>query len=251
MPGSVSGMVAGGRASGAPHTVAHMTGGPLGSSGSASGVSPREATCGGLAAPTLCLLLAVASALAGTGPAQAARQTPRLTSAAAETGSTPTPPEPTKASTWGTVRAVHDGKSLAVMTPERTLIELRLLGVEPPELPHQGRNGSPPISGQPFGPEAAKYLRDLLKDKQVRLDAYGKDRSGRTLAVVWLGDINVNLTLVKEGFAWVSPHVPVVNVRAELEVAERQARVGKYGLWALPDPQPPWEYRKRHRLPPE
>ena len=88
-------------------------------------------------------------------------------------------------------------------------------------------------------------------DKQVQLDTYGKDSLGRTLAVVWLGDLNVNLVLVKEGLAWVSPNVSVTKVRVELEVAERQAQVGKYGLWALPHPEPPWEFRKRHRLPAE
>ncbi len=86
-------------------------------------------------------------------------------------------------------------------------------------------------------------------DKQVRIESYGKDRLGRILAVVWLGDINVNLTLVKEGLAWMDPSLTIIKVRAPLEVAERQAQVGKYGLWALPNPEPPWKYRKRHRLP--
>jgi endonuclease YncB( thermonuclease family) len=108
-----------------------------------------------------------------------------------------------------------------------------------------------PTEGQPFGPEAATYLRDLVVDKQVQLDTYGKDHLGRTLAVVRLGDLSVNLILVKEGLAWVSPNVPVTKVRVALEVAERQAQVGKYGLWALPNPEPPWEFRKRHRLPAE
>jgi endonuclease YncB( thermonuclease family) len=90
-----------------------------------------------------------------------------------------------------------------------------------------------------------------LADKQVRLESFGKDRTGRLLAVVWLGDINVNLTLVKEGLAWVSPSITYSKVRAELEVAERQAQVGKYGLWALPNPEPPWEFRNRLRLPAE
>jgi endonuclease YncB( thermonuclease family) len=128
---------------------------------------------------------------------------------------------------------------------------VRLLGVEPPELPRPAGSRAPATEGQPFGSEAASYLRDLVAEKQVRLEPYGKDGSGRMLAVVWLGDINVNLTLVKEGLAWVSPDVPVLKVRVELEVAERQARVGKYGLWALPNPESPWEFRKRHHLPPE
>ena len=200
---------------------------------------------GGWALPACCLLLA----LAWAGPAKAAKPAPQAT---------PEPNSPTIISldltetlVWGTVRAVLDGTNLVVVTQEITRFDIRLLGIEPPELPRQGRAGTKPTEGQPFGPEAATYVRDLLVDKQVRLEPYGKDRSGRTLAVVWLGDINVNLTLVKEGLAWVSQSVAVPKVRAELEVAERQAQVGKYGLWALPNPEPPWEFRKRHRLPSE
>jgi endonuclease YncB( thermonuclease family) len=152
---------------------------------------------------------------------------------------------------WGTVRTVRDATSLVVVTPELRRYDVRLLGVEPPEPPRPGRPGAQPTEGQPFGPEAANYLRDLVLDKQVQLDTYGKDRLRRTLAVVWLGDLSVNLILVKEGLAWVSPDVPVTKVRVELEVAERQAQVGKYGLWALPNPEPPWEFRKRLRLPAE
>ncbi len=251
MPGAKWRMVARARASVGPRTARHIVCGPQGSFRSASHVSLRGSTGGGWAPRVFCLLLAVAWALAGTGPAQAARSISQPTPPTPATESTFPTGDPTKPSVWGTVRAVHDGKILAVVTPDLGLIEVRLLGVEPPELPQPGRNGTPPIAGQPFGPEAANYLRDLLADKQVRIDTHGKDRSGRTLAVVWLGDINVNLTLVKEGFAWVSPHVPVPNLRAELEVAARQAQVGRYGLWALPGAEPPWEYRKRHRLSPE
>jgi endonuclease YncB( thermonuclease family) len=147
------------------------------------------------------------------------------------------------------VRAVRDGASLVVVIPELGQRELRLLGVELPEPPRPGRNGTPASPGQPFGPQAAEYVRDLLVDKLIRFDVYGRDRSGRSLAVVWLGDIDVNLTLVKEGLAWVSPTLAVPKVRIGLELAERQAQVGKYGLWALPNPEPPWDFRKRHRLP--
>lgn len=158
---------------------------------------------------------------------------------------------PGEGQVWGTVRVVPDGTSLVVVTPELAILDVRLLGVEPPEVSRQKPGGVPATPGQPFGEEAARYARDLLMDKQVRLEPFGKDRSGRILAVVWLGEINVNLTLVKEGFAWVSPSVTVPRVRAELEVAERQAQVGKYGLWALPNPEPPWEFRRRHNLPVE
>lgn len=150
---------------------------------------------------------------------------------------------------WGTVRSVA-GRNLLVVSPDRGQIEVRLVGVELPEPPRVGAAGTV-IEGQPFGPQAAAYVRELLLERQVQLDTYGKDRAGRLLSVVWLGEINVNLTLVKEGLAWLDPGLTVTNVRAALEVAERQAQVGRYGLWALPDPEPPWEYRKRYKLPPQ
>ncbi len=146
---------------------------------------------------------------------------------------------------WGTVRAVT-GTHLLVVSPDLGNIPVRLVGIDLPEPPRTASGVA--VEGQPFGQQSADYVRDLLLAKQVQLDTYGKDREGRQLSVVWLGDINVNLTLVKEGLAWVDPTVKLANVRAGLEVAERQARVGKYGLWALPDPEPPWEYRKRYKL---
>jgi endonuclease YncB( thermonuclease family) len=145
---------------------------------------------------------------------------------------------------WGTVVDVGPGPYVAVRTPERHLA-VRLAGVELPEAaPDEVADGVE----QPFGDEAAAYLRALLLGKQVLLEPYGKDRRGRLRAVVYLGEINVNLTLVKEGLAWVSPRTASPRVRAPLQVAERQAQVARYGLWSLPDPEPPWKFRKRHGL---
>jgi endonuclease YncB( thermonuclease family) len=157
------------------------------------------------------------------------------------------PAQAADARPWGTVRSVTDGTLLTIDSPDRGQIQVRLYAVDLPELPRTNPSGVA-VAGQPFAHEAAIYVRDLLLGRQVQIDTYGKDRAGRWLSVVWLGEINVNLTLVKEGLAWVDPALKAANVRAALEVAERQARVGKYGLWALPDPEPPWEYRKRYKL---
>jgi endonuclease YncB( thermonuclease family) len=193
-------------------------------------------------------LLLVLACLGLTRPGGAGTPTP---------SKTPTPAQavpsqaPIQGHMWGTVRTVQSALAVVVATPELAHIAVRLLGVEPPVVPPAAHDGTKPTPPQPYGWQAETYLRDLLQDKQVVLDLYGKDRKGRILGVVWLGDINVNLTLVKQGLAWMSPSIPVIRVRVELEVAERQAQVGKYGLWALPDPEPPWEFRKRHGLPPE
>ena len=193
-------------------------------------------------------LLLVLACLGLTRPGGAGTPTP---SKSPKRGEAVPSKESSQAHTWGTVRTVQSALELVVATPELAHIDVRLLGVEPPVVPRASRDGTKPTPAQPYGGQAEIYLRDLLQDKQVVLDFYGKDRKGRTLAVVWLGDINVNLTLVKQGLAWMSPSIPVTRVRVELEVAERQAQVGKYGLWALPNPEPPWEFRKRYHLPTE
>lgn len=155
--------------------------------------------------------------------------------------------DPTEARLWGTVRMVQYGVQLTVVSPDLGPMQVRLLGVELPEPPRPGSAGELE-EGQPFGTQAFAYLRDLALERQVQLVTYGKDRMGRLLSVVWLGDINLNVALVKEGLAWVDPSLTITAARAVLDVAERQARVGKYGLWALPNPEPPWEFRRRHNL---
>jgi endonuclease YncB( thermonuclease family) len=149
---------------------------------------------------------------------------------------------------WGMVRTVVDEKRLTVVTSDLVLLELRLAGMDMPERSYAGPPGTPDLPGQPFGEEALVYLRDLLLDRQVRVDTYGRDPSGRLLAVVWLGEISVNLALVKEGLAWVDPAFKVTKVRVGLDVAERQAQVGRYGLWGLENPEAPWEFRKQRGL---
>jgi micrococcal nuclease len=173
-------------------------------------------------------LVLAALALGGIGSAQAGMDT-------------------TEVRLWGTVRTVQHGAQITVVSPDLGPMRVKLIGVEPPEPPRPDTTGETE-EGQPFGVQALAYLRALVLEKQVQLVTYGKDQMGRILCVVWMGDINLNVTLVKEGLAWVNPSVTITAVRASLDVAERQARVGKYGLWALPNPEPPWEFRRRHNL---
>ena len=68
----------------------------------------------------------------------------------------------------------------------------------------------------------------------------------RTLADVLLRNgTNVNHTLVKDGWCWwYRKYAPGDTV---LEGLETEAREAKKGLWADPQPVPPWEWRKRNQ----
>ena len=150
---------------------------------------------------------------------------------------------------WGTVTQVQSATRLALQSPDAGLLKLRLFGVQAPEPPNPRARGEV-REGQPFGDQTFAFIRNLLLGRQVQIRSYGSDH-GRLLVVVWLGDINVNLELVKQGLAWMEPSLRILAVRAPLEVAERQAQVGHYGFWELPNPEPPWEFRRRNRLPAE
>jgi len=86
----------------------------------------------------------------------------------------------------------------------------------------------------------------LMLGKEVMLQMHGTDKYRRTLADVLLSDgTNVNHALVKNDWCWwYQQYAPVDTV---LEGFEHEARGAKKGLWADPQPVPPWEWRKRSR----
>jgi endonuclease YncB( thermonuclease family) len=211
---------------------------PWGSHPIASSLAGTAVARGFVATVVVLGLLSPAAHPAGAARAAAARE--------AE-GTVPAVPDAPEVKLWGTVRSVLGSAHLSVMLPDKSLLQVSLLGVALPDPPRSAPVQTP---GQPFGVESATYLRELVLDRQVRLDVYARER-GRARAVVWLGDLNVNLTLIKEGLAWIDPALANPYVRAPLEVAEQQARVGQYGLWSLPNPEAPWEFRRRLGLPPE
>jgi micrococcal nuclease len=81
--------------------------------------------------------------------------------------------------------------------------------------------------------------------KEVMLQTFGKDKHKhkRTIGDVILPDgTNVNYELVQDGWCWwYRKYAPWYAVLEELEKA---AREDKKGLWADPQPVPPWVYRK-------
>jgi endonuclease YncB( thermonuclease family) len=70
------------------------------------------------------------------------------------------------------------------------------------------------------------------------------DRYGRIVGRVYVGDIDVNRELVAQGFAWVYRRY---SNDAELQELESGAKQKGLGLWADPNPIPPWEWRRGRR----
>jgi micrococcal nuclease len=131
---------------------------------------------------------------------------------------------------YAKVVGVHDGDSITVLTASNQQIKVRLEGIDCPELK------------QDFGQKAKQYTSSLCFQKQVRIETTGKDRYGRTLAFVYVGNTCINKELLKAGMAW---HFKQYNSNSELGRLENVARSKKTGLWSQPSPRPPWEFRKK------
>ena len=70
------------------------------------------------------------------------------------------------------------------------------------------------------------------------------DRYGRIVGRVYVGGIDVNRELVAQGYAGVYRKY---SDDAELLRLEAEAKQKGLGLWAEPNPVPPWEWRRGRR----
>lgn len=128
------------------------------------------------------------------------------------------------------VEHVYDGDTVLLDNGQK----VRLLGINTPEV--EGRYKL----AEPGGNEAKIWLEKRLSGKKVRLetDSDKKDKYGRTLAHIFTEDhSHVNVELVKRGLAWVSIHPPNLKYVQELGSAQKQAEMGRKGVWKLKEYQ--------------
>lgn len=122
-----------------------------------------------------------------------------------------------------TITVLHDGKGESV----------RLYGVDTPD------------SRQDYGRKAKAFISDMVLEKTVEVKPFDTDHYGRTVGMVYVdGGKCLNEELLRAGFAWFyerycnRPHCK------EWKELEKSARDAKLGLWAGPNPVPPWEFRR-------
>lgn len=118
----------------------------------------------------------------------------------------------------GKVFKVTDGDTIKVQLQSGP-INMRLDSIDAPE------------SNQPHGAEAKAALATLVADREVQLEVTSQDRYERLIAIVYVGDVNVNERLVRQGHAWAYRQYLKNRQYCEWEGAARQQRLG---LWALP-----------------
>jgi len=135
----------------------------------------------------------------------------------------------------GKVVGIQDGDTITVLDGNEEL-RIRLAGIDAPE------------KNQDFGQVSKDNLSNLIFGKEIILQVYKTDRYGRLVAKVLLDSVDINLEQIKAGLAW---HYKKYESEQEFpdrrfySDAEVKARKSKAGLWAIPNPQPPWNKRKR------
>jgi endonuclease YncB( thermonuclease family) len=84
---------------------------------------------------------------------------------------------------------VIDGDSFRIKKPDNQEDEIRLAGVDCPEL----------NTGQ--GVMAKETLSDLILDRAVSYEGEARDKYGRLIAIVWTSDmtVNVNDYMISQG----------------------------------------------------
>ena len=129
------------------------------------------------------------------------------------------------------VSKVLDGDSLLV-DHNGEILEVRIAGIDCPEFE------------QDFGESARDAAVELCRNKNVRLKRIDTDRYGRMVADVTTESKDIAAELLRRGLAWHYTKYDNSPLFAELETKARAARLG---IWAQPNPIPPWEFRDTKR----
>jgi endonuclease YncB( thermonuclease family) len=129
----------------------------------------------------------------------------------------------------GRVVGVHDGDTITVLDIQKRPHKIRLAQIDAPE------------KRQPFGEQSTQSLSELVSEEQVMLDCPTTDRYKRRICTVFVGNMNVGLEQVRRGMAWVYREYATDK---QYLLVEAKAKNAKRGLWADPNPIPPWKFRR-------
>jgi len=130
----------------------------------------------------------------------------------------------------GKVVKIVDGDTFDMLTKEKKILRIRMNGIDCPE------------RKQDFYQSAKNALAGYIFNKEVKLFITGRDRNKRIIATVYYNGENINLAMVKDGYAW---HYKKYSADTTYANAERKARVARKGLWRMDHPVAPWVFRKK------
>lgn len=133
-----------------------------------------------------------------------------------------------------TLVSVGDGDTVRVTSRHGQKVTVRLACIDAPET-SQGSSGK----------WSTQTLKGLVKGKSISLKPQIKDRYGRTVAEIYVGETNINLLMVQVGAAYAYRQYLKQCDRDAYLRAEAAANNKGLGVWGPHKPaQVPWEYRR-------
>jgi endonuclease YncB( thermonuclease family) len=114
-------------------------------------------------------------------------------------------------------------------------IRIRLSGIDAPE------------SKQAFGTVAKRRMSEFVFGQLVQVEWKKRDRYGRIVGKIFASQGDAGLLLIHDGLAWhykkyEAEQSPVD--RLKYGEAEKFARAHRLGVWSMPNPIAPWDFRR-------
>ncbi len=135
---------------------------------------------------------------------------------------------------FGKVVGVTDGDTVKILSAD-VLYKVRLHGIDAPEM------------RQAYGQESKQHLSDLCFGKNVKLQIWNKDRYGRFVGRIYVGEVCINDVMIEDGFAWAYRQYLGGVIKKVYILMESQARQKGLGLWADKNPVEPWNFRRNKK----
>lgn len=130
------------------------------------------------------------------------------------------------------VVGIMDGDTVKVLSSENRQVKCRLAMIDAPE------------KNQAYGQQSKQSLSDLIFQKTVDVNVVDQDQYGRSVCRIFLNGVDVNKVQVQRGLAWWYRRYSHDAAYGEAENTARQQHIG---LWADPNPIPPWSFRRNEK----
>ena len=137
-----------------------------------------------------------------------------------------------KFSETGKAVKIVDGDTFDFLGKNNRLSRVRLYGIDSPE------------RRQDYYQAAKNALAGFILHQHVTLQTTGRDRNGRLIAIAYCRGENINLAMIRGGYAW---HFKKYSRDAGWAAAEEKARKLGKGLWRGAHPIAPWDFRQIRR----